>query len=97
LLPVMLLHEGIFTIRRRYRERTANEREGDPSSLLALKLRYFTPREVANLHGFPAEFSFPCSVTPRQRYQVLGNSLNVHVVAALLRYLFGVGRTDEAK
>ncbi|KAL6050121.1 C-5 cytosine-specific DNA methylase [Balamuthia mandrillaris] len=61
---------------------------GDPSSLLHLKLRYFTPREVANLHGFPREgFEFPAGVTLRQQYQVLGNSLNIGVVAELLRYL----------
>lgn len=26
------------------------------AKLSTLKLRYFTPREIANLHGFPAEF-----------------------------------------
>ena len=57
-----------------------------------LKLRYFTPREVANLMCFPQSFSFPLSATQQQCYRVLGNSLNIHVVAALLKYLFcGVG------
>ncbi|KFP26414.1 tRNA (cytosine(38)-C(5))-methyltransferase, partial [Colius striatus] len=30
--------------------------------LATLKLRYFTPREIANLHGFPPEFGMCCKV-----------------------------------
>lgn len=60
----------------------------DKSSLEELCLRYFTPREVSNLHSFPKEFEFPEHVTLRQRYALLGNSLSVAVVAPLLRYLF---------
>ncbi|XP_078136820.1 tRNA (cytosine(38)-C(5))-methyltransferase isoform X1 [Sander vitreus] len=55
--------------------------------LLKLKLRYFTPREVANLMGFPQSFSFPEQISTRQQYRVLGNSLNVVVVARLLQLL----------
>ncbi|XP_076577523.1 tRNA (cytosine(38)-C(5))-methyltransferase [Chaetodon auriga] len=55
--------------------------------LLKLKLRYFTPREVANLMGFPQSFSFPEQIAIKQRYRVLGNSLNVVVVARLLQLL----------
>ncbi|XP_029384934.1 tRNA (cytosine(38)-C(5))-methyltransferase isoform X3 [Echeneis naucrates] len=55
--------------------------------LSKLKLRYFTPREVANLMGFPQSFSFPEGISTKQRYRVLGNSLNVEVVARLLRLL----------
>ncbi|KAL6578538.1 C-5 cytosine-specific DNA methylase [Orobanche minor] len=58
------------------------------SSLQELRLRYFTPREVANLHSFPEEFQFPKHVSLRQRYALLGNGLSVGVVAAILRYLF---------
>uniref|UniRef100_A0A8C2EBP1 tRNA aspartic acid methyltransferase 1 n=1 Tax=Cyprinus carpio TaxID=7962 RepID=A0A8C2EBP1_CYPCA len=47
--------------------------------LLQLKLRYFTPREIANLMGFPADFTFPKHISVKQQYRVLGNSLNVHV------------------
>ncbi|NXD11892.1 TRDMT methyltransferase, partial [Nothocercus nigrocapillus] len=57
--------------------------------LSTLKLRYFTPREIANLHGFPPEFGFPAKVTIKQRYRLLGNSLNVHVVAKLISFLLG--------
>ncbi|NXL48878.1 TRDMT methyltransferase, partial [Podilymbus podiceps] len=57
--------------------------------LSTLKLRYFTPREIANLHGFPLEFGFPDKVTTKQCYRLLGNSLNVHVVAKLISLLLG--------
>lgn len=52
--------------------------------LSELKLRYFTPREVASLLGFPDDFSFPNTITLRQRYKALGNSLNVTVVGILI-------------
>ncbi|KFW10394.1 tRNA (cytosine(38)-C(5))-methyltransferase, partial [Eurypyga helias] len=55
--------------------------------LSTLKLRYFTPREIANLHGFPLEFGFPDKVTRKQCYRLLGNSLNVPVVAKLISLL----------
>ncbi|XP_060638326.2 tRNA (cytosine(38)-C(5))-methyltransferase isoform X1 [Anolis sagrei] len=57
--------------------------------LSLLKLRYFTPREIANLHGFPSEFGFPDKVTTKQQYRLLGNSLNIHVVAKLISLLVG--------
>lgn len=53
-----------------------------------LRLRYFTPREVANLHSFPEDFHFPQDVCLRQCYALLGNSLSVGVVAPLFSYLF---------
>lgn len=68
-------------------ERTIQER------MLQLGLRYFTPREVGNLHAFPPSFGFPAHVTLKQRYACLGNSLSVEVVASLLEYLF---HGDEA-
>ncbi len=55
--------------------------------LQQLHLRYFTPREVANWHSFPSNFSFPPHVTIKQQYALLGNSLSVAVVADLLTYL----------
>uniref|UniRef100_A0A8V0XJE2 tRNA (cytosine(38)-C(5))-methyltransferase n=1 Tax=Gallus gallus TaxID=9031 RepID=A0A8V0XJE2_CHICK len=57
--------------------------------LSTLKLRYFTPREIANLHGFPPEFGFPDKVSIKQCYRLLGNSLNVRVVAKLISVLLG--------
>ncbi|KAI7854319.1 S-adenosyl-L-methionine-dependent methyltransferase [Circinella umbellata] len=56
--------------------------------LQSLKLRYFTPREVANLMGFPMDtFTFPESTTIKQKYRCLGNSINVRLVSELMIYL----------
>ncbi|KAI8334923.1 S-adenosyl-L-methionine-dependent methyltransferase [Choanephora cucurbitarum] len=55
--------------------------------LRSLKLRYFSPREVANLMGFPPEFKFPDTSSVKQRYRTLGNSINVRLVSELMRYL----------
>lgn len=60
----------------------------DPKELLKLKLRFFTPTEISRLHGFPPHFSFPDTVTDRQRYNLLGNSLNCVVLSHLMQYLF---------
>ena len=58
--------------------------------LKELRLRRFTPAEIARLLGFPGEtFSFPEEATLLQRYRVLGNSLNVTVVARLMKIMFG--------
>ena len=55
--------------------------------LTALNLRYFSPTEVSNLLGFPKSFSFPSNSNPRICYRLLGNSLNVTVVALLTSIL----------
>lgn len=60
------------------------------ASLRTLKLRYFTPREVANLMCFPSSFSLPDQLTAKQCYRVVGNSVNALVVSTLLRYLIHV-------
>ena len=57
------------------------------AQLKLLKLRYFTPKEVSNLMGFPPSFRFPDSTSLKTRYRLLGNSLNVIVVSNLLRLL----------
>ena len=56
--------------------------------LRKLNLQYFAPKEVANLMCFPTEFNFPPSLSRNQCYKVIGNSLNVHVAAVLMTYLF---------
>jgi len=75
-----------------FQEFLEHQKEGEGGkclrSLQALKLRYFSPQEVANLMCFPPGFAFPPDLTLRQRYKVIGNSLNVHVVSVLLQYLF---------
>lgn len=53
-----------------------------------LALRFFTPNEVARLMNFPPELSFPEDVTDKQRYRLLGNSINVAVVAEVMKLLF---------
>ncbi|XP_076752815.1 tRNA (cytosine(38)-C(5))-methyltransferase [Xylocopa sonorina] len=53
-----------------------------------LKLRYFTPKEVSRLMCFPEEFTFPENVTCKQKYRLLGNSVNVHVVSRLIFLLY---------
>ena len=75
--------------------RVANARENEqvshspdsPEAPSGVSLRYFTEREVANIHSFPPEFGFPESVTRAQRYALLGNSLSVACVAPLVDYL----------
>lgn len=55
--------------------------------LKSLKLRYFTPMEVAKLMSFPSEFTFPVETSNKQRYRVLGNSINVAVVGKLIEIM----------
>lgn len=56
----------------------------DDISLDELQLRFFTPREVANLMYFPSKFQFPPDVSLKQMYKLLGNSVNVHVIAWII-------------
>jgi tRNA (cytosine38-C5)-methyltransferase len=60
-----------------------------PNPLDILKLRYFSPREVANLLCFPKdpEFQFPSEISRKQKYRLLGNSINVKVVACLMKFM----------
>lgn len=52
-----------------------------------LRLRYFTAKQVSKLMCFPDDFTFPNSVTNKQKYRLLGNSINVHVVSQLIYLL----------
>ncbi|KAI7880401.1 TRNA aspartic acid methyltransferase 1 [Lichtheimia hyalospora FSU 10163] len=63
------------------------DEQGALELLRPLRLRYFTPREVANLMGFPSTFTFPETSTLKQKYRTLGNSINVRLVAELMKYL----------
>ncbi|KAK0143291.1 tRNA (cytosine(38)-C(5))-methyltransferase [Merluccius polli] len=63
------------------------EQEEKLRRLRTLRLRYFTPREIANLMGFPSSLAFPEGISTKQRYRVLGNSLNVRVVATLIQLM----------
>ena len=68
-------------------KKMADNSEGSLEPLRELQLRYFTPKEVANLMCFPSDHTFPPDITLGQCYRLLGNSVNVLVVATLLRYL----------
>ena len=65
--------------------------EADMTLLRNLRLRYFTPSEIARLHCLSSNFGFPASVSRKQRWKVLGNGLNAHVVAVLMRLLLTKG------
>ena len=72
---------------------TSTDKNPDPALLaaegdvMALGVRYFTETEIARLHCYPASFSFPPTTTVKSAYRLLGNSLNVKVVAHLLDYV----------
>lgn len=64
-----------------------------------LKLRYLTPNELLRIFGFNSrvdlndqtfQFKWPDTkvVTVRSQYRLIGNSVNVTVVQALIEYLF---------
>ena len=57
------------------------------ATLRQLGLRFFTPKEMANILAFPDDFSFPDTVTDRQKTRLLGNSVSCQVVQLLLRFL----------
>lgn len=67
------------------------EEAGDDIALKkALNLRFFTSSEVARLMSFPSNFTFPESVNEKQRYKLLGNSINVAVVSELIKLLIQI-------
>ena len=47
-------------------------------------VRRFTPREIARLLGFPDQFVLPDSLTTRQLWKLLGNSLSIPCVRHVL-------------
>ncbi len=55
--------------------------------LQQLGLRFFMPKEIANMHSFPSSFGFPSSIRLRKQYALVGNSVSAAVVCSLLRYL----------
>ena len=70
----------------RFRLTPPEQRRFDPTWAKGLdlhkNLRYFSGNEVARLMGFPKSgFTFPAACTEKQRWKLLGNSLNVRVAA----------------
>ncbi|XP_011866907.1 PREDICTED: tRNA (cytosine(38)-C(5))-methyltransferase [Vollenhovia emeryi] len=76
------------TVLLRYNEVGRETDSDEKTRILAdLKLRFFSPKEVCRLMCFPEDFQFPEHITDRQRYRLLGNSINVHVVGRLIHLL----------
>lgn len=59
------------------------------------ELRWFSDTEMLRLHGFPETFEFPPGLSLRQRFALVGNSVNVEVVTLLLRRLLLLQATTE--
>lgn len=76
-------------IRLKYNEVGSHENDSDKQLqiLSDLKLRFFSPKEVCRLMCFPEDFHFPEHITDKQKYRLLGNSLNIHVVSRLILLL----------
>jgi site-specific DNA-cytosine methylase len=51
------------------------------------KFRYFAPKELLSIFGFPPSFTFPRHLTNRKCFEMIGNSVNVTVVARIVEYL----------
>jgi len=47
-------------------------------------VRLFEPNEIASLMGFGNDFAFPKTLTKRQCYKLIGNSLNVYALKDIL-------------
>ena len=77
-------------------ERDSEMEKKETNKTAPPRTRYFSPREVANIHSFPATFAFPEQTTKTQRFALLGNSLSVACVAPLLEYLLN-DTEDEQK
>lgn len=66
------LVEGAGSVLQTRKHALPTDTEVTGADLVPCRLRYFTPREVARLHGFPDRLVFPPQLTPRQLYRVLG-------------------------
>jgi DNA (cytosine-5)-methyltransferase 1/tRNA (cytosine38-C5)-methyltransferase len=51
------------------------------------RARYFCPLEISRLLGFDLGFTFPAGLSYRQQWNLVGNSLSVHVVRLILKQL----------
>lgn len=49
-------------------------------------LRRFSPREVANILGFPSRFVLPDHLSMQRLWQLLGNSLSLPVISHIMRF-----------
>jgi DNA (cytosine-5)-methyltransferase 1 len=51
-------------------------------------IRRFSPAEILRLLGFPDSFTLPPQLSPRRAWPLVGNSLAVHAVRAILEPVF---------
>ncbi|CCL98331.1 uncharacterized protein FIBRA_00325 [Fibroporia radiculosa] len=88
----------------RFLEAQKSGREAAVRVLDPLRLRYFSPTELLRIfHFLPTakteaqeSFQWPADLSVKTQYRLIGNSVNVQVVAELIRYLFEVeGRPTE--
>ena len=76
------------------RDAESDDAEGDAAEgraegtgvVPAPRFRYFTPREVANIHGKPEHFSFPQEVTLKQRCATHTHGLRARLSNAVTRF-----------
>jgi tRNA (cytosine38-C5)-methyltransferase len=63
--------------------------DGDENTInvSSSSVRFFSPKEIANLHCFPNEFEFPEGLSTVQKWRLIGNSLNVLIVSVLIDLL----------
>lgn len=54
------------------------------------QVRYFAPREILRLLGFPKDFQLPTSLTRRKAWQLVGNSLSLPAVRTILASVPGL-------
>merc|ERR1712232_918243 len=57
-------------------------------------VRFFSPKEICNLLGFPMDFLLPREMKLQHRYKVVGNSIAVSVATELLRFLL-LGESEK--
>jgi len=60
-------------------------------------LRYFSGIELAHLFGFSNDFCFPSSISLKQQWKLIGNSLNVRVAARLTELGLRILRKNTGK
>ena len=77
---------GQNTCPNNHRSMTGSTLTGDEflEHMKSLNLRYFTPLEIARIHGVPEWYELPSTLSNKQLYKLLGNGLNVTVVKSLI-------------
>ena len=59
----------------------------DDMTKLSGKLRKFTPRELLRIFGYGDGFHFPESISLEHQYKLIGNSVNVEMIAKVVEVL----------